>query len=294
MKSFIPSQWLTATLGLELAWQAFLAPALVSANPVPEVFPEPRITNRAACSSSTHPNPVVILHGLGANKNEDLNFLEAWLQTKGFCTYSLTYGEVPLLQGVGGLQPIATSAQQIGAFINQTLIASGAQKVDLVGHSEGAFQSLYVPKFEGVASSVDKIVAIAPPTHGTTFAGLYSIGALLAKDVVDTVLQSLCAACDDLVTGGAAVTRLNVGPIVQPGNTVTVITSKYDELVTPTKTAFISEGGVNNMYVQDYCPLDPVGHLGEGYDTNVWNLVLNALESATGRKFVCFLGPPGK
>jgi pimeloyl-ACP methyl ester carboxylesterase len=248
-----------------------------------------------ACESSH--NPVIFLHGLGATYYEDLNFLETWLKTKRFCTYSLTYGAYDGFPLVGGLKPIAESSAQIAAFIRQVQQESGSTKVDLVGHSEGAFQALYTPKFGGVSQLVDTIVAIAPPTHGTSFGGLYKIAQLLGiqngvKDVMDTFG---CKACSDLVTGGAAIQKLNDGqPIVQPGTTVTIIASRYDELVTPTKTSFIDEPGVNNIYVQDYCPLDPVGHIGEAYDLNVWNLVLNSLEKRVGRKFFCLAGSPGK
>ncbi|OAQ63342.1 lipase [Pochonia chlamydosporia 170] len=251
--------------------------------------------NDFSCKSSR--NPVVLLHGLGATYYEDLNFLETWLKTKGFCTFSLTYGDYPNFPLVGGLQPIAQSSQEIAAFVKDVQQKTGSPKVDLVGHSEGAFQSLYTTKFGGISSIIDTIVAIAPPTHGTSFGGLYKLAQLLGIDNgVNDILKTFgCKACADLVTGGAAIQKLNDGqPIVQQGTTVTVIASKYDELVTPTKTSFIDEEGVNNIYVQDYCPLDPVGHIGEAYDLNVWNLVLNSLEKKVGRKFFCLLGSPGK
>lgn len=112
------------------------------------------------------------------------------------------------------------------------------------------------------------------------------------KDVLGTFG---CKACADLVTGGAAVQRLNDGsPIVQPGTVVTIITSKLDELVTPTETSFVHEPGVNNIYVQDYCPFDPVGHIGEAYDMDVWNLVLNSLEKKLGRDISCVVASPGR
>lgn len=249
--------------------------------------------------SATHPNPVVLLHGLGATYYEDINFLEGFLQTKGFCTFSLTYGAYDGFPFVGGLRPIDDSSKEIADLIQEVHSKTGASKVDIVGHSEGAFQSLYVPKFrEGISEIVENIVAIAPPTHGTTFANLLKLAPLLGKDgreKIGDVLEKVgCAPCDEISSDGPAIKKLNDGPIVQPGNKVTVITSKNDELVTPTTTSFIHEDGVNNIYVQDYCPFDFVGHLGEGYDTNVWNLVLNSLENQVGRKFFCLAGFPAK
>ncbi|KAB8067963.1 lipase [Aspergillus leporis] len=249
--------------------------------------------------SEEHPNPVILLHGLGATFYEDLNFLQYWLQSKGYCTYAQTYGAYDGFPLLGGLRPIADSAAEIAAYIRTVVSETGAQKVDLVGHSEGAFQSLYVPKFEGVSGLVDKVVAIAPPTHGTDFGGLYKLAYLfgnVSREAVGDVLSTFgCPACNELGPGGAAVEKLNDGtPIAQQGNDVTVIISKYDEMVTPHTTSLVQEAGVNNVYVQDFCPLDPVGHIGEAYDLNVWNLVKNALDGTPNRKFFCVIGSPGK
>ncbi|KAL5355517.1 secreted lipase [Aspergillus floccosus] len=256
--------------------------------------------NDFSCRSSTHPNPVILHHGLGATWYEDLNVLQGWLQSQGYCTFAQTYGEYKLFPLVGGLKPIATSAAEVADYIREVASKTGADKVDLVGHSEGAFQALYVPKFEeGIAELVDKIVAVAPPTHSTTFGGLYKLAYLLgntSRELVGTILDTVgCAACDDLGPGGAAIERLNDGePIAQAGNEVTVIASRFDEMVTPVETAFVQEEGVRNVWVQDVCPLDPVGHIGLAYDANLWNLAKNALDGTPDREFPCVLGSPGK
>jgi pimeloyl-ACP methyl ester carboxylesterase len=254
--------------------------------------------NDPTCRSTAHPNPVVVLHGLGANKDEDLNFLQADLARQHYCTFALTYGAPGGQAFVGGLEHIAVSAAQIKTFIEQVLAQTGAAKVDIVGHSEGGFQSLYVTKTQGISSRIAHVVAIAPPAHGTTFGGLMQLADVFGasfRSVLDGLLTTFgCPACDDLITGGPAITTLNDGPIAQPGVSYTVITSKYDELVTPTGTAFVNEPGVKNLYVQDSCPFDPVGHIGEAYDLNVWHLVTNALDPAHATPILfCFAGSPG-
>jgi hypothetical protein len=253
------------------------------------------INDDACRPSAAHPNPVVFLHGLGANKDEDLNFLQADVAAQGYCTYSRTYGTGIYGPFVGGVADIGRSAAQIKAFIQGVLAQTGAAKADLVGHSEGGFQTLYVTKTQGISERIDKVVAIAPPTHGTTFAGLYRLGmALGADELAGRVLTAFgCVACTQLVTDGSAVRTLNDGPIAQAGVTYTIIQSRYDELVTPPETAFVREPGVTNTYVQDLCPLDPVGHIGEAYDTNVWHMVKNALDPANAAPFVCSVGSPG-
>jgi hypothetical protein len=271
----------------------FVAATLVSAT----LNPDPG--NDYACTSAH--NPVITLHGLGATYYEDINYLGDWLKKKGFCVYRATYGAYPDFPLVGGFLPINESAVEIADFIKDVAAGTGSDKidlVDLVGHSEGAFQSLYVPKFEaGISELVQRIVAIAPATHGTSFANLITLAQDLGIDgLVQEVLDTFgCDACNDLVDGGAAVAQLNDGsPIVQPGNDVTVIISRYDELVTPTSTSVVDEAGVRNEHVQDYCPLDPVGHIGEAYDLNVWKMVKNALTDVTAHNFVCVFGSPGK
>ncbi|KAM3413730.1 hypothetical protein BST61_g10418 [Cercospora zeina] len=256
--------------------------------------------NDFSCRSGTHPNPVILMHGLGATYYEDLNRLEIYLKTKDFCTFSITYGDYPGFPFIGGLEHIAKSSIELANFIQKVQANTGAAHVDFVGHSEGAFQALYLPKFfPAVAEMVQRIIAVAPPTHGTTFANLYTlsyVGGNLTTGLADTVLKvGGCRACADLVTDGAAVRRLTTnGPIAQQGIRYTILTSRYDELVTPVETAFVHEPGVENRFVQDYCPEDRVGHIGEAYDANVWAIVRNRLSDNLEGPELCVKGWPGR
>lgn len=260
--------------------------------------PAPRAggVNDMSCRPSPeHPNPVVMLHGLGANYVEDLNVLQGWLAARGYCTFARTYGAYPQVPIVGGLRDQSESAAENAGYIREVRSATKADKVDLVGHSEGAFQALFVAKTQDVTSQIGRVIAIAPPSHGTTFGGLYQAALSLGvRPAVDNALKTFgCVACYQLTTTGAPVAELNRGPITQPGIRYTVIASRTDELVTPTDTALIREPGVVNQYVQDFCPADPVGHIGEAYDPNVWNLVANGLEDQPNRRFPCLIGSPG-
>ena len=243
-------------------------------------------------------NPVVLLHALGANSGELLP-MQNWLQKEGYCTFAQTYGAYDGFDLIGGLKPINESASEIASYINQVVQKTGSTKVDLVGHSEGAFESLYVPKFEGVSQVVDKIIAISPSTHGASYGGLTNLAYLFgnsSRALVGDALRTVgCSSCDDLAWGGAAISKLNDGkPIAQSGNTVTVIASKDDHLVTPPESAFVNETGVSNVWIQDSCPLDIAGHFGEAWDLTVWNLVKNGLDATLDRKFDCAVGLPLK
>jgi triacylglycerol esterase/lipase EstA (alpha/beta hydrolase family) len=280
-------RWLTAIgLAATLAVSA-AAPAQAAAGG----------NNDFACRpSAAHPNPVVLLHGTFATYYEDLNFLQADLAARGYCTFSLTYGAYPQFPFAGGLKPVAESSLEIKNFVEQVRAATGAARVDVVGHSEGGLQSLYLAKMQGIRSEIGQVVAIAPPTHGATASGLLTLAyALLGKSTWDTIVRTIgLPIFADELDGGAAIVALNTGPVAQPGIRYTIITSRHDELVTPTETSFVREPGVRNQYVQDFCPFDPVGHIGEAYDPNVWHLVSNALDPANATPIeVCAVGSPG-
>ncbi|HSV37279.1 MAG TPA: alpha/beta fold hydrolase [Nocardioidaceae bacterium] len=240
--------------------------------------------------SAAHPEPVVLLHGLGANGDANWSFHGPQIAGAGYCVFSLTYGlQYP---GSGGWVPIAESAQEIGAFIDQVLAATGAAKVSLVGHSEGAFQSLYVPKVAGYAPKVARVVALAPPTHGTTAGGLVTLGQTLGGQQLVNLFTdgASCRACTDLIDGGPAVAALTDGPIAQPGVKYTIVSSRYDAVVTPVSTGFVNEPGVNNYYIQDKCPFDPVGHVGIAVDSGLTSMILNGLDPT--RRITCAFGLP--
>src|SRR3984885_12425279 len=243
--------------------------------------------------SAAHPQPVVLLHGLGGNGPGNFSTLGPYLASAGYCVYAPTYGEaIPSLPG-GGITPIPQAATEIGTFIGRVLAATGAAKADLVGHSEGGFQALYGPKFvPGEAASVARVVALAPPTRGTTLAGLVTAGDDLgASPVADAVIAAGCPACSALTAGSSLVTSLNTGAVTQQGIAYTIIASTRDELVTPYGTEFVNEQGVDNETVQHFCPLDPVGHVGLAFDPDVAQLVRDALDPAGPVAVTCTVGP---
>ncbi|MFC0042335.1 lipase family alpha/beta hydrolase [Actinomadura rayongensis] len=245
--------------------------------------------------SAAHPEPVLLLHGLGGNGPGNFLTLGPFLMGEGYCVYAETYGEALPPIPVGGLVSVDASAKENAARIDKILAATGASKVDVIGHSEGGYLSLAIPKFlPGYAAKIEQVVALAPPTHGTTFAGLVTLAQQLGiMSQVNQVLTGAgCVACTQLTTGAPEIERLTSSAIVQPGVDYTVIASKSDELVTPTDTAFVREQGVTNTYVQDWCPSDGVGHIGLAYDGAVARYIANTLDPAHRKPVSCGYGLP--
>ena len=244
--------------------------------------------------SRVHSDPIVFLHGIGANK--DLGFgladMATWTSEQGYCAFGITYGAHPAFPTVGGLRPVAESAAEIKDFILRILDRTGAEKVDIVGHSEGGFQALYVPKTQGIADKIDTVIAIAPPTHShkTTYGAMLEQAFQLgARDVVQQALTVVGApAAYDMMPGGGGSTELHNGPVTQPGVRYVIITSLHDQLIAPPQeVSFLQEPGVTNRLVQEVCPEDTAGHAGEALDPNIWRMVANELDPAHAETFEC-------
>ena len=251
--------------------------------------------NDFSCTSSR--NPVVMLHGLSASREVDLNLLQYELNGRGYCTFSLTYGAHPIPSWIGGLTDMTQSAAQIANFIREVKQKTGSAKVDIVGHSEGGVQAVYVPLTQdGVSDIVEHVVALGPAIHGATYFGftdLWYIGGDATRALVGRVLDVLgCPACEQLAPDGAVTDQFSQSAkIAQPGNKVTVIASSRDALV-PVAVSTIDEADVRNVLVQTTCPDDPVGHAGLAWDKSVWRLIINALEETDEEVYPCESGIP--
>ena len=285
-----------AFLGLMASTSAFPTNnAVISSRESTQLVGHP--PNDFDCKSER--NPVVVLHGLSANKYVDLNSLQYHLNDLGFCTFTLTYGAHRLFPLVGGIKSMSESAVEIADFIKEVSSKTGAGKVDLVGHSEGGVMALYVPLTQaGIAEKIEHTVSLGPAVHGAKFYGLTDLawlGGDLTASMVDLALKAFGApAISDMATGGSVYkTFLDAtGKIVQKGVKASIIMSRSDTLVAP-DVSVVDEPGVRNLYVQDYCPDDAVGHAGLAWDKNVWFTVLNELlEDYDNKSVKCTTGLP--
>ncbi|MEI5098802.1 alpha/beta fold hydrolase [Streptomyces sp. PmtG] len=132
--------------------------------------------------SAQHPNPVVLVHGTGVNLGANWVKTGPTLANEGHCVYAFNYGmgtAFDLGGRVGGLTGIAKSAQTMDAFVDKVLKATGAKKVNVLGHSQGGMMPNYYIKRLGGAKKVDRLVALAPTNHGTTLSGLVNLGEAL-------------------------------------------------------------------------------------------------------------------
>ncbi|WP_405738530.1 alpha/beta fold hydrolase [Streptomyces sp. NBC_00028] len=236
--------------------------------------------------STTHPRPVVLVHGTLGNSVDNWLGLAPYLENRDYCVYSLDYGQLPGVPVFNGLGPVDKSAEQLSAFVDKVLAATGAAKTDVVGHSQGGMMPRYYLRFLGGAAKVNALVGIAPSNHGTTLNGLTHL--LPYFPGAADLLSANTPALADQVAGSPLLTKLNEGGDTVPGVTYTVLATKYDEVVTPYRSQFLSGTGVRNVVLQDLCPLDLSEHVAIGlFSLIAFHEVANALDPAHATPTTC-------
>ncbi|MFI0811807.1 esterase/lipase family protein [Streptomyces echinatus] len=236
--------------------------------------------------SAAHPRPVVLVHGTLGNSVDNWLGLAPYLTSRGYCVYSLDYGQLSGVPFFHGLGPIDKSAEQLSAFVDKVLAATGAAEADLVGHSQGGMMPRYYLRFLGGAGKVNALVGIAPDNHGATLSGFTKLLPYFpgAEDLIKATTPGLA----DQLPGSAFLTKLNAGGDTVPGVHYTVIATKYDEVVTPWRSQYLSGSDVRNVLLQDLCPVDLSEHVAIGLlDRIAFHEVANALDPAHASATTC-------
>jgi triacylglycerol lipase len=227
--------------------------------------------------SAEHPYPVILVPGTFESMAKNWSTLSPYLKSAGYCVFALNYGET---NGVYATAPVADSAQELAPFVDAVRAATGAKKVDLVGHSQGGMMPRYYMGFLGGANNVNKLIGIAPSNHGTE-------GVIVPPPgfVADPNYTGLgCAACADQQAGSAFMQKLNsIGDTVA-GPSYTVISTVHDEVVIPYNSQFLSGSArqVTNITIQDKCPADLFEHDQTPNDPVVHQIVAHALGRPSG------------
>ncbi|HEY2428958.1 MAG TPA: alpha/beta fold hydrolase [Acidimicrobiales bacterium] len=237
--------------------------------------------------SPAHPRPVVLIHGTIFDRTLSWQALSPLLAGAGWCVFALDYGGATPTDPIGGVTPIEGSAVQLSRFVDRVRAATGAAKVDLVGHSQGggALPRYYL-RFLGGAAKVHALVGLSPSNHGTDVSGFVTLLGLVPGGP-GLVFGPWCAACLEQFRGSSFLARLNAGGDTLPGVAYTVIATSHDEVVTPYRTQFLAGPGVTNITVQDQCPLDATDHVGIIYDHIALNDAVRALDPASKRTVAC-------
>ncbi len=250
--------------------------------------------------SPAHPRPVVLLHDFGANMTDSWQTVSPLLHNNGYCVFALTYGTYPRVDPtlqLGGLDYIQNSAAKVAAFVQRVLTATGADKVDLVGWSEGGLLARYYIQFDGGAKVVNADIGLASANGPTNISQLIFATAKLSPAAA-AVVKLFVSGAESLIplAGQAADPTLEAQLDVHGGTSDSVhytnIASNYDELVPPS-SAFVPTGlHVTNVVLQAGCPLDLTDHLAIVADPRAMWFMLNALDPTHPSPPTCTLVVP--
>lgn len=253
----------------------------------PDPLASPPGANDFDCRpGAEHPNPVVLVHGFVATRAY-WQTLSPLLANHGYCVFALTYGRLPGQPYLGGFAPMERSAQELAEFVDRVLDATGAENVDLVGHSQGTMMPQYYLKRLGGAARVERFVALAPGYDGTTMHGIDGFLRQVEQwplglgDALADALDRGCPSCHQMLRGSEFFAELYAdGVVAVPGVTYTTVMSRYDELVTPYTSGVLDAPGVTNVVVQDGCEADFAEHGAVAWTPRALGYVLNALDPA--------------
>lgn len=256
--------------------------------------------NDFTCTSQHR--PVVLVPGTIEDAYATWAYYAPMLHKSGYCVFTFNYN--PALNLFGGIDEpsefsgeIRSSAAYLAGFVNRVLDATGADKVDIIGHSQGGgpLPRAYL-KWYGGAAHVHQLIGLVPSNQGTTTYGLNRL--LLDTDHVvngsltDFAAQHNMQSLPEQLVGSDFLTQLNAGTQTEPGVQYTVIASKLDDVVTPYTNAFLSGPGVTNVTVQDVCAGDLTDHFGATYDPVGFQIARNALDPEHAQPVNCTLVPP--
>lgn len=211
--------------------------------------------------TAARPHPVILVHGTYGNQKSLFEYLSWYVDATGYCVFAFDYG-------LYGTNSIPQSAGELKAFVTKVLAATGAEKVSLIGHSQGGMMPRYYLKFLGGADKVEDLIGIAPSNHGTTWRGLLTL-----------VPGFYCRACYEQMAGSAFLTNLNTGDETPGEVSYTTVVSTSDVILAPYTSGYLAGPNVTNVKIQDVCPTNTVDHIKAPMDPAIIRVAVNALET---------------
>ena len=255
-------------------------------------------TNDFTCTPRKGTHPVVLIPGTTEDAFTTWSYYGPRMQAAGLCVYTFNYNPEthPLVEAAATSGNIYSTAAFMAHFVDKVLKSTGADKVDLVGHSQGGgpLPRAYI-KYYGGDKKVNHLIGIVPSNKGTSILGMEKF--LNEPGTPANTIMSAGARYRNLesapqqLQGSTFLKDLNAGGMTAPGVKYTVIATRFDNRVFPWTNALIPEPGAKNIVIQDVCPLDHSAHTNITYDPMTYQVVANALEPQRATRVKCTIRP---
>lgn len=237
--------------------------------------------------SADKPRPVVLVHGTMGGGTTNWATYGPLLHNEGYCVFTLTYGAMPgaqwPLSELGGVSDIRrVSVPQVAEFVDRVLAETGAEQVDMVGHSQGTLVSGVVAKIDR-PGRVHTVASLAPLWHGT--------GGSIAGQLATASAGGDAAAIEraaPMLPGSLLLRDLWAGGSpYAPGVRYLNVVTRYDEAIYPYTSGLVPGPMTTNVVVQDGCEQDLSEHVAVAADPRAADFVLNALDPDSPREPRC-------
>ncbi|MBF6179504.1 esterase/lipase family protein [Nocardia otitidiscaviarum] len=256
--------------------------------------------------TAEHPRPVVLVHGTWLNAYDSFAYLSPQLARAGFCVFTTNFGRLGMLDGGGigqilpgrhGVGPMEDSAKQLGALVDRVLAATGADKVDVIAHSQGGPVTSQYMKFEGGEGKVGKVIGFGATNHGTSLLGIATLGRIITNlgvNILGFYQPILGTANIQQAAGSHFYQVLNANGDTVPGVSYTSVGTRHDQISNPYEWTFLRAGPdatVENITLQQGCEQDFSDHLTIMYSPRALSIALRALDPVAHPELVCSFNP---
>ena len=247
----------------------------------------PGLNDDTCRPSARHPEPVILLHGTGATGPNNWATVGQALMNEGYCVWAPTFGGFPGLDtfAAGMLSVRNVAAPHVAAEIDRVRTLTGAEKVHLVGMSQGTIVAGYVTKVlrpdavrtvvglaGGWPSRKPEVAALVPP--GTAEA----MRALPAGSAMHDIGNDSDMSREWLGADGS--------PFV-PGVRYLLVASRYDGLVPEASALAPYDDGPERLLLQDGCEVNRSSHLTLYADPRAVDAIVGALDPSDTRPLRC-------
>lgn len=264
---------------VQRTWGAAVAASLAAPDIVPQGMNDPRCR-----PSRAHPRPVILVNGTFENTYANWSMFSPALRDAGYCVYGFDYGGT-IAGSVHGIGDMRDSARELARVVSRVRAATGARKVDLVGHSQGGLMPLYYLSVLGGARHVHRMIGIEGPVHGMNAQGVLTL--IASNPVTARLAHGAIPAMADVTAGSPFVRRIAAAGLVQRGVRYVSIVSRTSGVIRVPEARLPVAPNTENIVLQDVCRLDLADHGTVVYDDITLRIVMNRLDPSRARKPRC-------
>ncbi|MDO5731006.1 esterase/lipase family protein [Corynebacterium sphenisci] len=237
--------------------------------------------------------PVVLIHGTWMNAYSTWAMIAPGLRAAGFDVHAFNYGvdrrcRVGRVGGVAGVADLGASAAEVADAVDAVRAATGAERVDLICHSQGAIHGRLYAQERG-AGRVRTLISLGGNHHGATLSGASRLAERLtaAGLPVERACTRLLGPAGLQQTPGSPIfERLNSAGELREGVRYVNFASRVDWIATPWAGGFLDhdparpgacDPAVRNIRVQDLGRGQWPDHLSMLYSPTVLAEIIAAL-----------------